>query len=639
MVPNQAGLHARPAALLAATAAEFNATIKVAAPGKIPVSATSPIGLATLDARQGTTLEIEASGPQAQEAVVKLTDLVRNGFGELDTEEPESAIPTSHSLGVSPGRVVGPAFRAQPPLTAAAAAAAPVGTVTQETKNLKAAFETVSAAYEAQATASPPHAREILLATSVLARDDAMQREALNLIENQQMSAAQAAWRATTHVATNMARAGGRLAERVTDISDIRDRVVSWLLGVPLPGLPDPDEPFVLVAADLAPSQTATLDAEHCIGIVTALGGPTSHTSILARGLGIPAIVGMPAALEVADGTQVLVDGDSGEFIVNPTPEQAASARTSPIQLEPLPGPGATSDGVNIKLLANVGSATQAATAAQAGAEGVGLFRTEICFLDHSTEPSITEQVEIYRSVFGKFPGDRVVIRTLDAGSDKPLPFLTSPGEENPALGVRGYRTSTTYPAVLTRQLEAIVETGVPDVWVMAPMISTAAEAAAFVETGREVGLQHLGVMIETPAAALQAAEICEIVDFVSVGTNDLTQYAMAADRQSLQLESLLDPWQPAILRLLAGIGSAASTAEKPAGICGEAAADPELAVVLSGLGFTSLSMSSMSLKPVFDRLATTSMAACTQAADLAVRAIDPQAARAAVQQVLASSV
>jgi phosphotransferase system enzyme I (PtsI) len=297
-----------------------------------------------------------------------------------------------------------------------------------------------------------------------------------------------------------------------------------------------------------------------------------------------------------------------------------------------------------VPLLANVGTGADAVKAADAGAEGVGLLRTEFCFLDRDDEPTVEEQIAAYSAVFAAFPGKKVVVRTLDAGADKPLPFLTNADEPNPALGVRGYRTDLTSPGVLERQLEAIAAAEAAnsaEVWVMAPMISTADEAARFATLCAAAGLKTPGVMVEVPSAALTAATVLREVSFASLGTNDLTQYAMAADRQLGPLATLNDPWQPAVLQLvkLTADGAAQVSGEsgtaKPVGVCGEAAADPALAVVLVGLGVATLSMSARALAAVAAVLATVTVAQARQLAATALAAPSAAAARSAVRAQL----
>jgi phosphoenolpyruvate-protein kinase (PTS system EI component) len=289
-------------------------------------------------------------------------------------------------------------------------------------------------------------------------------------------------------------------------------------------------------------------------------------------------------------------------------------------------------------LLANITAIEDVAAALECGAEGVGLYRTELCFLDRVTAPAIGDQVTAYRAVLSKFGGRRVAVRTLDAGSDKALPFLGHADEPNPALGVRGIRTAATYPQLLHDQLKAIKEAAEAEsaeVWVMAPMISTVAEVRSFSQAAREAGLPTIGIMIETPAAALQAEQALTEVDFVSIGTNDLAQYTFAADRDSADLASLNDPWQPALLRLIGMVTSAAAGSGKPVGVCGEAASDPLLAVVLAGLGISSLSMAPTALATVGRGLAAVTLEDCRRAARAACDADSPASARRLVHEIL----
>jgi phosphotransferase system enzyme I (PtsI) len=427
-------------------------------------------------------------------------------------------------------------------------------------------------------------------------------------------------------------------------VEDVRNRIVARLLGVPAPGLPDPGHPFILVARDLAPADTATMIPARVLAFVTAEGGPTSHTAILARALGIPAVVACPEVLTLAQGTLLAVDGATGE--VEAAPGEAAvrsaegrAARTATRDRR-WEGHGGTADGRRVTLLANVGDPAGAVAAAAAGAEGVGLFRTELLFLDRGSEPSESEQRASYAEVFAAFAPDRtVVVRTLDAGADKPLPFLHQAPEPNPALGVRGLRIGLISPQVLERQLRAIAaaaeQTGRADVWVMAPMVAVASEAVLFAQQVRAAGLRTAGVMVETPSAALTAPAILRAVDFVSIGTNDLTQYTLAADRTSGPLASLNDPWQPALLRLIDMVGRAGEAESKPVGLCGEAAADPALAPVLVGLGATSLSMSARSIAGVGAVLASVTFQECRELARLALDAPDPAGARDVVRRAL----
>ncbi|MDT7725751.1 MAG: phosphoenolpyruvate-protein phosphotransferase system enzyme [Actinomycetota bacterium] len=438
---------------------------------------------------------------------------------------------------------------------------------------------------------------------------------------------------------TALAAAGGYLAERVTDLADIRDRAIAQILGVAPPGVPDSAEPFVLVGVDLAPADTVTLDPAKVVAIVTEKGGPTSHTAIVARALGIPAVVGCAAAAGLENGRRIVVDGTLGRITVDPDDELVSriGRETTALaaRLGKHSGPGATSDGHPVKLLLNVGGAAGIDDAGAADSEGVGLFRTEFLFLDRIEAPSLDEQREAYGKVFSAFSGRSVVIRTLDAGADKPVPFANDDDEPNPALGVRGYRLGRRNPGLVRVQLEAIslaARDSDADVLVMAPMIATPAEAAEFAETARAYGIRRAGVMIEVPAAAIRADEILVEVDFVSIGTNDLSQYTFAADRMLGELSELLDPWQPALLDLVAATAEAAQRAGKPVGICGEAASDPLLAPIFAGLGITSLSMSSPAVPAVRAALREKTLAYCKKLAEQVLGAHDAVTAREIAQ-------
>lgn len=441
-----------------------------------------------------------------------------------------------------------------------------------------------------------------------------------------------------------LAGAGEYLAGRVADLDDVRNRIVARLMGVPMPGVPDSDRPFVLVARDLAPADTALLDPALVLGFVTEEGGPTSHSAILARALGVPAVVALAGACDVAEGTVVAVDGSSGTVRVSPSEAEQArligEAEERKAALDGAKGPGATSDGHKVPLLANIGGPADVNAAVEAGAEGVGLFRTEFLFLDDSTKaPSEEKQVPAYRQVLEAFPEGRVVVRVLDAGADKPLEFLTPGDEPNPALGVRGLRTLLDHPEVLRGQLSALAKAadGLPVyLEVMAPMVADRADARAFADACREAGLEaKCGAMVEVPSAALRARSVLQEVEFLSLGTNDLAQYTFAADRQVGAVSRLQDPWQPALLDLVALAAEVAAAEGKSCGVCGEAAADPLLACVLTGLGVTSLSMGAASIPYVRATLAKHTLAQCERAASAARAADSAHDARIAAQAVL----
>ncbi|WP_214104296.1 phosphoenolpyruvate--protein phosphotransferase [Acrocarpospora catenulata] len=553
--------------------------------------------------------------------------------------EPVAAVPgaeTLRGLGISPGRAAGRVYRmAGPPLLPNPV---PVTDTVAEIARAVRGLEEVADELALRAEkAADPAARDILEAQAAIAGDP-MLRESVDEHVRAGMDAAHAIDTACAQSRQMLLSAGGYFAERASDLDDIRNRAVAAVLGLPMPGVPSPGYPFILTAEDLAPADTVNLDPDTVLALVTEKGGPTSHTAILARALGLPAVVACHGATGIADGTWVSVDGDTGEVGTGIGEEAAAEIQRRALaerdRLGKASGPGRTADGHPVKLLLNIGSVADL----QAGvdAEGVGLFRSEFLFLDRRTAPTHEEQTSAYEAVLRAFPGGQVVIRTLDAGTDKPLPFLGLADEINPALGVRGLRVSRRQPDVLDAQLDAIAEAArASDTspWVMAPMVTTPGEAADFARAARSRGIAHVGAMVEVPAAALHARRLLDEVDFLSIGTNDLSQYTFAADRQHGDLADLLDPWQPALLHLIAECAEAGRAVGKPVGVCGEAAADPLLATVLVGLGVTSLSMSARSVPAVRDALARHSIAQCRHNAELALAARDPDGARRAVRE------
>ena len=373
------------------------------------------------------------------------------------------------------------------------------------------------------------------------------------------------------------------------------------------------------------------------LGLITRDGGPTSHTAILARSKSIPAIVGVAGALEIADGTIVIMDAAAGLVTTDPAEAAIADANSrGAARTAASPGPiagGALADGTKIPLLANVGSPEDGLDAVKYGAEGVGLFRTELLFLDSTSAPTVAVQQAKYIELLSLFPGRKVVVRALDAGADKSLRFLNTAHEQNPALGLRGLRALRASEQILIDQLMALrgaQDATQADLWVMAPMVADAEETDYFVKLGKELGLKTVGVMAEVPSLAVMAHQVLAAADFVSIGTNDLTQYTMAADRMLGSVASYQDPWHPAVLRLVKMLGDAGASAGKDVGICGEAAADPQLAVVLVGLGATTLSMTPAALADVRAALATVTLAQAQARATAALAASTAAGARAA---------
>ncbi|MBK8460277.1 MAG: phosphoenolpyruvate--protein phosphotransferase [Micropruina sp.] len=493
-------------------------------------------------------------------------------------------------IGVSPGTAVGPLVIVSPP-PLAPADEAPTTDPEAAAVKVRETLAAVAAGLTAKAAVADAHAKPILEAGAMMASDPG-----LAIAIDGKLQAGKGITNAVTAAVEEYCAMfeslGGYMAERVTDLKDVRDRTVARLLGQPEPGVPELSEPSILAAHDLAPAETATLNVETCLGIITAAGGPTSHTAILAAQLGIPAVVQAAGILEVPLSTIVAFDGGVGEIIVDPTDDdkvQLAERKARRAKaLAGGTGKGATKDGHPVALLVNIGTADDARKAAVKDVEGVGLFRSEFLFLDRETAPTVAEQTATYIEVFEAFGDRRVVIRTLDAGADKPLAFADLGHEDNPALGRRGIRLGAIRTDLLDDQLEALAAaykaTGA-DVRVMAPMIATRQEARWFAEKVRAVGLPKVGVMIEVPAAALRAFDVLSEVDFASLGTNDLGQYTMAADRMQGELATLLDPWQPALLDIIAYACDGGARTGHPVGVCGEAGGDPALALVLVGMG------------------------------------------------------
>ncbi len=406
----------------------------------------------------------------------------------------------------------------------------------------------------------------------------------------------------------------GRMAERADDLRDVRNRLLRLLTDgerVDLASLPTGT---VVLAERLTPSETAQLDPDRVAGFATVLGGRTSHAAIFARSLAIPAVVGVGGDLHEIDAdTDVVVDGEAGTVIVEPTTEERKRAQCDR-RVDVRDDPVATADGRPIEVAANVGTIAELEGAVAQGADGIGLFRTEFLFLDRAEPPTEDEQVDVYREALAAFPDGRVVVRTLDVGGDKPIPYLDQPESENPFLGQRGIRRSLGPDADLFEtQLRALLRAGADQAGilsVMFPMVATVPELEAALETvdsitadleadGVPVERPELGLMIETPSAALLAGELAERVDFLSIGTNDLTQYVMAAARENDRVAALHDPREPAVLRAIEMTVAGAAEGDAWVGMCGEMAGDPDLTRLLVGLGLDEVSMSAVTIPEV----------------------------------------
>ena len=542
-------------------------------------------------------------------------------------------------IGVGRGIATGPVLTMPEPL--AEPASIPRTTDADVEKSAAAdALEAVAVELDDRGARAGGDAQHVLEAQAMMARDPGLIDDVNQRIDDGS-TGERAVFEAFEAFREMLIGLGGYMAERASDLSDVSQRVVAHLRGVAAPGVPESDTPFILVARDLAPADTALLDLEKVLALVTSEGGPTSHTAILARSRSIPAIVGVVDAGELTAGTLVIVDAGAGTITIEPSSSDIESAELRTAELKKIASapitPGALADGHAVPLMANLGKPSEAADALALGAEGVGLFRTEFLFLDSTSAPTVRQQREAYTALLTAFAGKKVVVRALDAGSDKPLAFLNDSEEENPALGLRGIRALRAKEDILREQLTALAEAQAAttaDLWVMAPMVADSAEAEYFVTLAKELGIKVAGVMAEVPSLALMAKEVAAVSDFVSIGTNDLTQYTLAADRLLGSVAHYQDPWHPAVLRLIAMLGEAGRDAGKPVGVCGEAAADPALAVVLVGLGVTSHSMTPAALADVRAELARTTLEQAKARAVAALAAPSAAEARSAAAAV-----
>ena len=415
---------------------------------------------------------------------------------------------------------------------------------------------------------------------------------------------------------------------RIGDLRGIAARISAWTRGLAAgPGIPS-DGTWIIVAEDLTPLETSQF-GDSVVGVITELGGPTSHTAIICRALGIPALVSAQGALELEQGTSILVDPEGNRALVGGD----ISSATTAISFIP------QADAPLITVRANIGGVADATKATTTSARGVGLFRTEVLYLSASAMPTVEEQTSLYTEVLEAAPAGKIIIRTIDAGSDKPVPFFSLPHEENPALGVRGFRLTAEHRDFQQSQLSAIAQaisaTG-RDVGVMAPMVSTVSEVREFRELCDEAGITQVGIMIETPAIVPVMADLGGLLSFVSIGTNDLSQYLFAADRMHPRLGALNDPWQPGLLRTVKTIAESAATLGIPVGVCGESAANPLLSIVFAGLGIDSVSVAPSAVDAVSAALSSIDRDAAAHAASVALLASTPAEAEAAVRALFA---
>ena len=664
-VPNRLGLHARPAGRFAGTVGEHDAHVEVrnATRGTGPADGRSLTALAVLGVRQGDELVVTATGPQAQAVIDALRALAADRFGDPPDDAAEAITPAPAARGeaagggddggggaappsgavlrgaaASAGIAIGPARRLVVPEPQVAEA--PEGAPDEERARLDRARAGARADLKAARAAVGGAEGEIFAAHVQLLDDEAITGPAHRAVAGG--AGAGAAWRDATREAAAAFRAldDPYLRERAIDVEDVARRVLAHLVGAPAQATLA--EPGIVLADELTPGEAAGLDPARAHAIATARGGPTGHAAILARALGIPAVVGAGRALlAIADGTRLVLDGEAGSVAVDPGADvvadaerrRDAAAAERAAALERAAEPGALADGTRVEVVANVGSAAEARLAAGQGAEGVGLLRTEFLYLDRREPPTEDEQVAVLTEIAEALQGRPVIVRTLDAGADKPLAFLRQEPEDNPFLGRRGIRLSLAEPELFRTQLRAIARVARDHpLKVMFPMVATLEEvrsARALLDEVRGDTELEVGVMVEVPALALDAARIAPEVDFFSVGTNDLAQYAMAAERGNAALAPLLDDALGPVLALIAAVVEAADAHGRWVGVCGELAGDPEAAVLLAGLGVRELSMAATRIPAVKSALRKHDAAAAAAAAG---RALPPRAGAAAAR-------
>ena len=627
---NLHGLHARPAARFVQTAGAFDADIKVRnlSTGKGPVAAKSLNALATLGAVREHQIQIFATGAEAEEALRALSQLVEENFGErVEAEDVEPARVTAPpsekveegampAVPVSDGVAIAKFFRYQPPLPDIPEEGAKYPK--QEWERFEEAIEATRRVIqkrrqELEAAVGEEQAA-IFDAHQLILQDPELLDQVHERIFHDQENAAAAWHKSITQVAaTYQALDDPYLQQRATDVFDVGNQVLFALAGKSVAAPIQFSEPVILFASELTPTETSQLDMSQVLGLITVGGGPTSHSAILARAMGIPAVAGAAPSLErLPGGTRVGLDGFEGLVWVDPAEEaveKLQARREAWLEqrdrlLEVSHQPAVTQDGRRVEVAANVGNLMDAEMAVKNGAEAIGLLRTEFLFLTRETPPDEVEQLDALLQI-GKVMGGRpVIVRTLDVGGDKALPYIDLPAEANPFLGVRAIRLSLRKPELFRTQLRAILRAAAEvNLRIMFPMIASVEEVQQARRLLEEVqkelqgeGLPHgwpieTGIMVEIPSAAVLSPILARQVDFFSIGTNDLTQYTLAAERGNPGLSNLADALHPAVLRLIQEVVKAAHQQGKWVGVCGELAGDPVAAPVLVGLGVDELSM------------------------------------------------
>jgi multiphosphoryl transfer protein len=654
VVPNLTGLHARPAAVLANLAKKYQADIRLKYEDK-QANVRSVVGLMGLEIGNKARVQLIAKGPDGKAAIAELSEAIRYGLGE----EGATPIAAPASVAQFPAAEPAPRPRSEDPNKILGVAASPgiaVGTTyrihhqeitvaetatnsNNERRHLDKAI--AQARSEIEALRAKVHGQKdadkaaIFAAHMELLEDPELLDTAYSAIAKGKSAAY--AWKQTyLHQAELLAQLQNELlAARANDLRDVGGRVLRILTGSTLEPISYP-EGSILLAEDLTPSDTATMDPAKVKGFCTVGGGATSHVSILARAMDLPAIAGTePRILEIPDGTPVILDGSKGILQLHPTPAEVdrvlnwqTRLRTRRAEeLAHAQEQALTQDGHRVEVVANIGSKVDAQKAIAVGTEGVGLLRSEIVFMDRATAPTEDEQAEIYSSIARVLGPDRpLIIRTLDVGGDKPLTYLPIPHEANPFLGERGVRLGFDRPEILRTQLRAILRASREgQVKVMFPMIARLEDwwlaKGMLAEESQKLDIPPIpaGIMVEVPSTAVMADQFATAVDFFSVGTNDLTQYTLAIDRGHPKLAPFADALNPSVLKLIGMAAQAANKRGKWCGVCGGMASDPQAVPILIGLGVKELSVSIPSIPSIKAQIRRLNLAQCRQLAEKAV--------------------
>lgn len=633
-IKNVLGLHARPAARFVQTAGKFpqeSILVRNLTTTAAPVNAKSINSVITLGVRQGHQIEVAASGPNARAVLDAIQALAEDNFGDQNksnssapiqskVDETSNGSPFLIGVPASSGIAIGPAILYQP-----APPEIPQYLIEDSQQewdrfleSLTKTRDEIEAVRESVANRLNHDTAAIFEAHLMFLVDEALIVPTREKIFNAKQNAAMAWQSAVDAVAAGFHNLEDPyLQARGKDVEDVGRQVVLNLLGID-PAKLTLDKPGILIVDDLTPAQTTHFEPATVLGFCTASGGPTSHSAILARELGIPAVVGLgDGVLALKEGQELIVDGDSGKVFIDPEPEivniysiksDALQTAKNKARLERA-APAITKDGKTVEVAANIGSVAGAQLAVDSGAEGVGLFRTEFLFLNRTSAPDEGEQVQAYRAVGKLLDGRPLIIRTLDAGGDKSIPYLNVEQESNPFLGWRAIRLCLVQPELFKTQLRAILRVAAEyPVKVMFPMIATLDElrrAKSLLEEAKQELITRkesyaekvaTGIMVEIPSVAQLADLFAHEVDFFSVGTNDLTQYTFAADRTNPKVAALGDACHPAVLHQIQRVVEAARRKNIWVGVCGELAGDPDAIPILLGLGVNELSMSSPSI-------------------------------------------